>query len=77
MNEIEANMLIDEVLKLFEDADIEINTKMTLFAKVQNVIYEYVKDIEHVIDKLIKEAEENPDWKAVSALRCAKKELLS
>lgn len=33
-------------------------------------------DIERILDELIKEAEENPDWKAVNALRCAKKELL-
>lgn len=32
--------------------------------------------VEKLMDELIHEAEENPDWKAVNALRCAKKELL-
>lgn len=41
MSEKEADKLLDEILELFEEADIEINTKMTLFAKVQNVIYEW------------------------------------
>lgn len=34
------------------------------------------EEIKRILDELIKEAEENPDWKAVNALRCAKKELL-
>lgn len=32
--------------------------------------------INKILDDLIQEAREYPDWKAVSALRCAKKELL-
>lgn len=32
--------------------------------------------INKILDDLIQEAIENPDWKAESALRCAKKELL-
>lgn len=35
-----------------------------------------IKDkIINILDGLIKEAEENPEWKAVNALRCAKKEI--
>ena len=34
------------------------------------------EEIKRILDELIKEAEENPDWKAVNALRCAEKELL-
>lgn len=43
LSEACADKLIDEILKFFEDADIEINTKLTLFAKVQNAIYKCVK----------------------------------
>jgi len=32
--------------------------------------------IEAILDELIKEAQQNPEWKAEQALRCAKKELL-
>ncbi len=32
--------------------------------------------IETILDELIKEAQQNPEWKAEQALRCAKKELL-
>ena len=35
------------------------------------------KVIEQIFDQLIQESEQNPDWKAVNALRCAKKELLN
>ena len=33
--------------------------------------------IEKIMDEIIDEAAENPEWKAASALRCAKKEILS
>ena len=37
----------------------------------------YMKEaIEKILDELIREAKEHPDWKAVNALRCAKKELI-
>lgn len=32
--------------------------------------------IETILDKLIKEAQQSPEWKAEQALQCAKKELL-
>lgn len=32
--------------------------------------------IETILDELIKEAQQNPAWKAEQALRCAKRELL-
>ena len=32
--------------------------------------------IEKILDELIEEAKQNPEWKAEQALRCAKKELL-
>ena len=44
MSEKEADELIDEISKIFEETDIEINTKLTLFAKIQNAIYKYVKE---------------------------------
>ena len=31
--------------------------------------------IEEILNELIKEAKDNPDWKAIQALKCAKKEL--
>ena len=35
-----------------------------------------IKDkIINILDDLIKEAEKNPEWKAVNALRCTKKEI--
>ena len=43
MDEKEADKLINEILHLFEDTDIEIMVKLTLFAKVQNLVYQYVK----------------------------------
>jgi hypothetical protein len=33
--------------------------------------------INEIIDMLIEEAKENPDWKAENALRCAKKNVAS
>lgn len=35
-----------------------------------------VQSIIQILDELIAEAKENPDWKAEQALRCAKKEIL-
>lgn len=32
--------------------------------------------IETILDELIEEAQQNPEWKAEQALRCVKKELL-
>ena len=32
---------------------------------------------EEILDELIKEAEAAPEWKAVNALRCAKKEIMA
>jgi hypothetical protein len=34
------------------------------------------KDVERIFEDLIKEAKENPDWKAINALQCAKKQII-
>ena len=34
-----------------------------------------MKKIQKILNELIKEAENEPEWKAASALRCAKKEI--
>ena len=43
ITEKDVDELINKLLYLFEEADIEINTKLTLFAKVQRTIYNFFK----------------------------------
>lgn len=42
MTEETADKIIDAILKTFVDSDIPIMEKLTLFAKVQNIIYSHV-----------------------------------
>ena len=53
------------------DADKYIDIIMILWGVVMDK-----EIIDEIIDMLIEEAKENPDWKAENALRCAKKMLL-
>lgn len=40
-----ADRLIDEILKVFEESDIPITSRLTLFSRIQNIIYrEFVGD---------------------------------
>ena len=44
--------------------------------EMAKVVEALVKDsIMIILDDLITEAEKNPEWKAVNALKCAKKEI--
>lgn len=42
MTEEQADELIDRILAAFAYIDIDINKKLTIFARVQNLIYENV-----------------------------------
>ena len=39
MNEETADKIIDAILKVFEDSNIPIMERLTVFAKIQNIIY--------------------------------------
>lgn len=39
MNEETADKIIDAILKVFEDSNIPIMEQLTIFAKIQNIIY--------------------------------------
>ena len=39
MNEKTSDKIIDAILKVFEDSNIPIVEQLTIFAKIQNIIY--------------------------------------
>ena len=46
MTEKEADKIIQEILNVFTDTDVEVslNDSLTLFAKIQNIIYSHTKE---------------------------------
>lgn len=62
---LDSNMvgILGDVLELLKKQDRRKETEPEIY-------------IEKIMDEIIDEAAENPDWKAASALRCAKKEIL-
>lgn len=44
MTSEEADELVDQILHIFIESDLEFNKRMTVFAKVQNLIYSEVTD---------------------------------
>lgn len=42
MSEETADKIIDEILKIFEDSNIPIMERMTIFGKIQNIVYDEV-----------------------------------